>query len=270
MKTDIESYTLPVERGLRFLLFDFMKTILILLSVVVINFLLIGLYYLFSKFNLIGFWIFIGLIGFGIYFIIRKSYFTSELSEQVNLAAKKLFQEKETINEKTELILSNMSRVEHMQDILNKEGLSNMKIKKEDIETLEDVPAFIRGKIVLDSSTEQEKSKISKFTLKEDEFEERVKNILFDLFIEFTNELNTLETKRVHSLEYKSVKQIEESDDRDIKKIKQLLTFLFEILGQDFFNDKDIHKNIKKLLDMDYKKTIHGKFKTHILHNPTP
>ena len=82
-------------------------------------------------------------------------------------------------------------------------------------------------------------------------------------------DLRLLESNRVHSLEHYLIKETEEVEDQDIKKIKELLTIFYEILGEDFLNSKDIDKDYKKLLDMDFKNTIKGKFKTHIFQNPT-
>lgn len=56
-----------------------------------------------------------------------------------------------------------LQKVKHMQNFFKKEGLSN-KIIKENIETFEDVPAYIRRNMSL-GSKEKENSKISKFTL---------------------------------------------------------------------------------------------------------
>lgn len=275
MKTNTDNYTLPIERGFRFLLSDVGKTVLTILLIVVTNFLLIGLYILFSKFIFISYLVFLGLIGFGIYFIMNQLKYFSKHSKIVNPNYDtSLSEREETIHEQSEENFQGFSdiafkKVKHMQKLLNEEGLSNKTVKDEDLNTFEDIPAYIRKNLSLGSPTGEDLGKLSKFTLNEDEFEERVKKILFDLFVEFTNELNSLKLERVHSLEYKSNKQIEKTDDRDIKKIEQLLTFLFEVLGKDFFNEKDIDIDFNELLDMEYRKTIHGKIKTHILHKPT-
>ncbi len=69
--------------------------------------------------------------------------------------------EREEEREKPETTLF---RVKHMQNILKKEGLSN-KIMKENIETFEDVPAYIRRNMSLKAAEKTGESKISKFTL---------------------------------------------------------------------------------------------------------
>lgn len=282
MKTDTEYYTLPVERGLRFLLFDVMKTILIILSIVVINFLLLGLYILFSKFNFISYLVFLGLIGVGTYFIINHFNYVSKHSKRaIPNSDKSLFEGEEPAHDQSTENVQKLSeltlrKLKHMQNIIKKEGLSNMTIKDEDLVTFENIPAYIRERIVLDSQLGEEKAKISKFTISgkmvEDntgkEFEERVKVIMFELFEELTKELRSLESHKVHSLKPKIIKEIKETADRDVKKLKELLTILYEILGDDFFTDNYADNNYKKLLDKDYLKTIKGKFKSNVLQNP--
>jgi cell division protein FtsZ len=56
----------------------------------------------------------------------------------------------------------------HMQNILKKEGLSNKTIK-ENIDTFEDVPAYIRRNMSLDQPGNTSESKLSKFTLSSDD-----------------------------------------------------------------------------------------------------
>jgi hypothetical protein len=51
-----------------------------------------------------------------------------------------------------------------MQNILKKEGLSN-KTMKENIETFEDVPAYIRRNMSLKAGEKAVETKVSKFTL---------------------------------------------------------------------------------------------------------
>lgn len=63
-----------------------------------------------------------------------------------------------------------LRKIKHMQNILKNEGLSN-KTMKENIDEFEDVPAFIRKKIKIDSDKRKEKSEISKFTLSDDDDE---------------------------------------------------------------------------------------------------
>jgi cell division protein FtsZ len=80
-----------------------------------------------------------------------------QLSEIHNKKAKDEINEKE--NRETTL-----QKVKHMQNFFKKEGLSN-KIIKENIETFEDVPAYIRRNMPLESKEKENNSKISKFTL---------------------------------------------------------------------------------------------------------
>jgi cell division protein FtsZ len=61
-----------------------------------------------------------------------------------------------------------LRKVKQMQKILKKEGLSN-KTMKENIDTLEDVPAYIRRNISLTSPDAPSESKLSKFTLTSDD-----------------------------------------------------------------------------------------------------
>ena len=63
-----------------------------------------------------------------------------------------------------------LKKVKHMQNILKKEGLSN-KTMKENIDTFEDVPAYIRRNMSLDKPEHASDTKLSKFTLTSDEDE---------------------------------------------------------------------------------------------------
>jgi cell division protein FtsZ len=63
-----------------------------------------------------------------------------------------------------------LRKVKHMQNMLKKEGLSN-KIVKDNIDTFEDVPAYIRRNMSLNSSEKASESKLSKFTLSSDDEE---------------------------------------------------------------------------------------------------
>jgi cell division protein FtsZ len=63
-----------------------------------------------------------------------------------------------------------LRKVKHMQNILKKEGLSN-KTMKENIDTFEDVPAYIRRNMSLGNSDAASESKLSKFTLTSDDEE---------------------------------------------------------------------------------------------------
>jgi cell division protein FtsZ len=66
-----------------------------------------------------------------------------------------------------------LRKVKHMQNLMKKEGLTN-KTMKENIDTFEDVPAYIRRNMSLDSSESAKESKLSKFTLTSDENDEPV------------------------------------------------------------------------------------------------
>lgn len=66
-----------------------------------------------------------------------------------------------------------LMKVKHMQNILKKEGLSG-KTMKENIDTFEDVPAYIRRNMPLSSKGKESESKVSKFTLSSDENQEPV------------------------------------------------------------------------------------------------
>ena len=61
-----------------------------------------------------------------------------------------------------------LRKVKHMQNILKKEGLSN-KTMKENIDTFEDVPAYIMRNMSLASQDKASDSKLSKFTLTSDD-----------------------------------------------------------------------------------------------------
>jgi cell division protein FtsZ len=73
-------------------------------------------------------------------------------------------------HEKSEATLR---KVKHMQNILKKEGLSN-KSMKDNIDTFEDVPAYVRRNLALGSPDKSEDSKVSKFTLSSDENDEPI------------------------------------------------------------------------------------------------
>jgi cell division protein FtsZ len=59
-------------------------------------------------------------------------------------------------------------KVKHMQKILKNEGLSS-KTMKENIDTFEDVPAYIRRNMPISSKDKENGSKVSKFTLSSDD-----------------------------------------------------------------------------------------------------
>lgn len=61
-----------------------------------------------------------------------------------------------------------LRKVKHMQNILKKEGLSN-KTMKENIDTFEDVPAYIRRNMSVNNDDKASESKLSKFTLTSDD-----------------------------------------------------------------------------------------------------
>ncbi len=63
-----------------------------------------------------------------------------------------------------------LRKVKHMQNLLKKEGLSN-KTVKENIDTFEDVPAYIRRNMSLNPPEKASDSKLSKFTLTSDDQE---------------------------------------------------------------------------------------------------
>jgi cell division protein FtsZ len=71
-------------------------------------------------------------------------------------------------NEDHEKPQTTLKKVKHMQNILKKEGLSN-KTMKENIDTFEDVPAYIRRNMSLNSPGTPAESKLSKFTLTSDD-----------------------------------------------------------------------------------------------------
>jgi cell division protein FtsZ len=60
-----------------------------------------------------------------------------------------------------------------MQNLLKREGLSN-KTMKENIDTFEDVPAYVRRNLSLGNTESGTESKLSKFTLTSDDNDEPV------------------------------------------------------------------------------------------------
>src|ERR1035437_6835462 len=66
-----------------------------------------------------------------------------------------------------------LRKVKHMQNILKREGLSN-KTMKENIDTFEDVPAYVRKNLSLGAPESGAQSKLSKFTLTSDDNDEPV------------------------------------------------------------------------------------------------
>ncbi len=87
--------------------------------------------------------------------------FNLERAEQMNEARKHREAENEDNEEKSEATLR---KVKHMQKMLQKEGLSN-KTMKENIDTFEDVPAYVRRNMSLGTEGNAGESKLSKFTL---------------------------------------------------------------------------------------------------------
>jgi cell division protein FtsZ len=66
-----------------------------------------------------------------------------------------------------------LRKVKHMQNLLKREGLSN-KTMKENIDTFEDVPAYVRRNLSLAAPEGGAESKLSKFTLTSDDNDEPV------------------------------------------------------------------------------------------------
>lgn len=64
-----------------------------------------------------------------------------------------------------------LQKVKHMQNFFKKEGLSN-KIIKDNIDTFEDVPAYVRRNMSIGSKEKENTSKVSKFTLTSGDGEE--------------------------------------------------------------------------------------------------
>ncbi len=78
-----------------------------------------------------------------------------------------------TADEEKEKTATTLRKVKHMQNILKKEGLSNNTMK-DNIDTFEDVPAYIRRNMAIGSKENGKESRISKFTLSSDDDEEPV------------------------------------------------------------------------------------------------
>ncbi len=66
-----------------------------------------------------------------------------------------------------------LRKVKHMQNLLKREGLSN-KVMKENIDTFEDVPAYVRKNLSLGVPDSKSESKLSKFTLSSGDNDEPV------------------------------------------------------------------------------------------------
>lgn len=80
--------------------------------------------------------------------------------------------ENETEEEK-ESPETRLKKVKHMQNVLRKEGLSGKTIK-ENIDTFEDVPAYVRRNMALGQPEKMSESKISRFTLSSGDDDEPV------------------------------------------------------------------------------------------------
>lgn len=66
-----------------------------------------------------------------------------------------------------------LKKVKHMQNLMKKEGFSN-KVMKDNIDTFEDVPAYIRRNMSINNPDKSNDSKVSKFTLSSDDNDEPV------------------------------------------------------------------------------------------------
>ncbi|MDQ1333004.1 MAG: cell division protein FtsZ [Bacteroidota bacterium] len=91
--------------------------------------------------------------------------FSLEGSGDINSARANNSKEEDEGREKSEATLR---KVKHIQNLLQKEGLSN-KTMDENIDTFEDVPAYIRRNMSLGSGEKASESKLSKFTLTNDD-----------------------------------------------------------------------------------------------------
>ena len=87
--------------------------------------------------------------------------FNLESVEEMNEIRRRRSGNEDEEKEKPEVTLR---KVKHMQNILKKEGLSS-KTMKENIDTFEDVPAYIRRNMSVGSTGKEKESKVSKFTL---------------------------------------------------------------------------------------------------------
>ncbi|MCU0408309.1 MAG: cell division protein FtsZ [Bacteroidales bacterium] len=96
--------------------------------------------------------------------------FNLELGEEYSTPAAVKKESEGSPREKPDAMLR---KVKHMQNILKKEGLSN-KTMKENIDTFEDVPAYVRRNLSLGPPEKASNSKLSKFTLSSDDDDEPV------------------------------------------------------------------------------------------------
>jgi cell division protein FtsZ len=76
--------------------------------------------------------------------------------------------EAENFDDENDKTGATLRKVKQMQKIMKKEGLSNKTIE-ENIETFEDVPAYVRRNMLLRSNEKIPDSKLSKFTLTSDD-----------------------------------------------------------------------------------------------------
>ena len=76
-------------------------------------------------------------------------------------------------NESARKSSSTLRKVKHMQNILKNEGLSN-KAMKDNIDTFEDVPAYVRKNLALGNTEKAAESKVSKFTLSSEDNDEPI------------------------------------------------------------------------------------------------
>jgi len=96
--------------------------------------------------------------------------FSLEHNEEMNEIRNRRPRENDENIEKPE---ATMRKVKHMQNIMKREGLSN-KTMKENIDTFEDVPAYVRKNLALGIPENVSESKLSKFTLTSDDNDEPV------------------------------------------------------------------------------------------------
>jgi cell division protein FtsZ len=96
--------------------------------------------------------------------------FSLERSEDLNEIRSRRSSDNDENCEKPE---ETLRKVKHMQNLLKKEGLSN-KTMKENIDTFEDVPAYIRRNMAIGAPENAAESKLSKFTLTSGEDDEPV------------------------------------------------------------------------------------------------
>jgi cell division protein FtsZ len=96
--------------------------------------------------------------------------FSLEHREEMSEIRNRRVSENDEDSEKPETTLK---KVKHMQNILKREGLSN-KTMKENIDTFEDVPAYVRRNLSIGTPEGGTESKLSKFTLTSDDDDELV------------------------------------------------------------------------------------------------